>query len=136
MKRFITLALLALFLVPSFAAAETVTVEWSWPTQYCNNEALPLSDLQQAEIYISEATIPRVTTACDAGDVDVPPAGAIIASVPTSNTTIDIDLTCGRTYFFVMRVQVVSGEWSNFSGEATRDLDCGRPDIPIIVRLT
>lgn len=132
-----TIVLLAITLMyASDATAETVTVEWSWPTQYCNSEPLPVTDLQQAEIYISEATIPRVATACDAADVDVPPAGAIIAAVPTSDTTIDIDLTCGKTYFFVMRIQVASGVWSNFSGETTRDLDCGRPNIPIIVRLT
>ena len=113
---FATMFALMVAAVP--ASAAEVTMEWDWPTQYCGGEALPLSDLQQAEIYVSETTIPRVPTSCVAGDTDTPPPSAIVATVPTSDTTINIDLTCGKTYFFVMRVQA-GGEWSNFSGEVS-----------------
>jgi len=135
--RFATLltAVLTLCMVSIPASATEVTMSWDWPTQYCDGELLPASDLQQAEIYISTSTIPRVATSCDAGDVDVPPAGAIIANVPTSDTSTTIDLQCGQMYYFVIRVQA-GGAWSNFSGEATRDIGCGRPNVPITVILT
>jgi hypothetical protein len=120
--------------IPLFASATTVTIEWSWPTQYCNNDLLPITDIAAAEIYISDVTIPRVPDACTGGE-DVPPPTAIIATVSTPNTTLDIDLPCGKEYFFVMRVQA-NGAWSNFAPEATKDLICGRPNVPIIIRIT
>ncbi len=128
-------ALLALF-VMSFqnADAAEVTLEWTWPTDYCNSDLLPIGDISSAEIYISDATIPREPDSCS-GAADVPPASAIIATVSTPDTTLSLDLPCGKNYFFVMRVQA-KGEWSNFSPEATHDLLCGRPNIPIIIRIT
>ncbi len=120
--------------IPLFASATDVTIEWSWPTQYCNNDLLPITDISSAEIYISDATIPRVPDSCTGG-ADVPPPTAIIATVSTPDTTLSIDLPCGKEYFFVMRVQA-SGAWSNFAAEATKDLLCGRPNVPIIIRIT
>jgi len=120
--------------IPLFASATDVTIEWSWPTQYCNNDLLPITDIAAAEIYISDATIPRVPDACTGG-ADVPPPTAIIATVSTPDTTLSIDLPCGKEYFFVMRVQA-NGAWSNFAPEATKDLICGRPNVPIIIRIT
>ena len=138
MKRrlFILFALLFAALFGSAANATEVNMSWSWPTQYCDGEPLPATDLQSAEIYVSDAPIPRVPSACNTGDVDTPPSGAIIANVPVSDTSTSIDLQCGKTYHFVIRVQVASGAWSNFSGEATKDLVCGRPNVPVIVILT
>lgn len=132
------LALLCLF--PLLANAADVTLEWQWPTEYCPangqtiGDPLPIEDIQSAEIYISETTIPRQPGTCTA-DPDVPPNGAIIQAVSTPETSVTIDLACGKTYFFVMRVQA-NGQWSNFSAEATRILECGRPNVPIIIRLT
>ena len=133
MKRL--LLLIPLLLMSMAAHATDVTMQWTWPTTYCDGQPLPAADLQQAEIYVSTSTIPRVATSCGSGDVDVPPSGAIIASVPTSDTSTVIDLTCGQTYYFVIRVQA-SGAWSNFSGEATKVVGCGRPDVPITVTLS
>lgn len=118
---------------PAFAA--DVTLTWQWPIQYCDGDELPLTDVTAAEIYVSENPIPRVAGACGT-EQDVPPSGAIIQQVTTPDTSVTIDLTCGRTYYFVMRLQVTSGEWSNFSGEAMRNLECARPDIPIIISLS
>jgi len=132
--------LLALLLFcPLLASAANVTLTWEWPTEYCAvapdpAEPLPLGDIQQAEIYISQTPIPRVPGACGP-ESDTPPPSAIIANVSTPNTTVDIDLACGATYHFVMRVQA-NGAWSNFSAEAMRVVDCGRPDIPIIISLS
>jgi len=131
------LAVVLLTLLSSAALAENVTVSWEWPTTYCDGEVLPLTDLRAAEIYVSEASIPRVVSNCDPdGPRDVPPAGAIIANVPVSDTSMTIDLQCDTTYYFVIRAQALNGEWSNFSGEASRVLDCARPDVPITVILT
>ncbi|KPL28069.1 MAG: hypothetical protein AMJ72_05350 [Acidithiobacillales bacterium SM1_46] len=129
-----------LALVPLFAHAAPVTLEWDWPTEYCPangqqvGDPLDIADIQSAEIYISEQTIPRQPGTCTA-DPDVPPTSAIIQTVSTPDTTVTIDLQCGKTYFFVMRVQA-QGQWSNFSAEATRILDCARPNVPVIIRLT
>lgn len=120
--------------IPLFASGAEVTLEWSWPTEYCNNDLLPITDISSAEIYISDATIPREPDSCS-GAADVPPASAIIATVSTPDTTLTLDLPCGKDYFFVMRVQA-QGAWSNFSTEATKDLLCGRPNVPIIIRIT
>jgi hypothetical protein len=120
--------------IPLFACAAPVTIEWSWPTEYCNNDLLPIADISSAEIYISDVTIPREPASCT-GATDVPPPSAIIATVSTPDTTLMVDLPCGKPYFFVMRVQA-QGSWSNFSVEATHDLVCGRPNIPIIIRIT
>ncbi len=120
--------------IPFFASAAEVTIEWSYPTEYCNNDLLPITDISAAEIYISDVTIPRVPLSCN-GASDVPPPSAIIATVSTPDTTLIVDLACGQTYFFVMRIQA-NGQWSNFAAEATKDLLCGRPNIPIIIRLT
>ena len=138
MKRMIlTVLALALTLLSTVSAQATdVTLTWQWPGSYCNSDPLPLADIQAAEIYISQAPIPRVPSSCDPGQVDVPPSGAIIQTVTTPNTSVVIDLECGAQYFFVMRVQA-NGSWSNFSVEAMRDLDdCGRPGIPIIISLS
>ena len=120
--------------IPLFASAAEVTIEWAWPTEYCNNDLLPITDISAAEIYISDVTIPRVPLSCN-GAADVPPPSAIIATVSTPDTTLIVDLACGQTYFFVMRIQAL-GQWSNFAAEAMTDLSCGRPNIPIIIRLT
>jgi hypothetical protein len=120
--------------IPLFASAADVTIEWTWPTEYCNNDLLPIADIASAEIYISDVTIPREPASCTGGE-DVPPPSAIIATVSTPDTTLMVDLPCGKPYFFVMRVQA-QGAWSNFSVEATHDLICGRPNIPIIIRIT
>jgi len=120
--------------IPLLACAAPVTIEWTWPTEYCNNDLLPIGDISSAEIYISDATIPREPDSCS-GASDVPPASAIIATVSTPDTTLSLDLPCGKMYFFVMRVQA-SGAWSNFAAEVTHDLVCGRPNIPIIIRIT
>lgn len=125
----------ALLLVTAPAFAADVTLTWNWPTQYCDGEALPLTDISAAEIYIAEAPIPRVPSACN-GEADVPPSGAIIQQVTTPDTSVTIELPCGKTYYFVMRNQVTSGEWSNFSTEAMRTLECARPGVPIIISLT
>lgn len=132
---------LLLCLIPLYANAAEVTLEWNWPTEYCPTagqtigDPLPLTDIVAAEIYVSETTIPRVPGSCGA-ESDVPPNGAIIQQVSTPDTTVTMDLECGKQYHFVMRVQVATGEWSNFSAEAMRDLECGRPNVPIIIRLT
>ena len=124
------------------ASADEVTLSWQWPTEYCAKpgqtigDPLPLTDIMAAEIYIAEAPIPRVPSSCDSNEVDVPPSGAIIQQVVTPDTTVNIDLPCGPTYHFVMRVQATNGEWSNFSAEAQRVLDCGRPNVPIIISLS
>ena len=137
------LALLCLIplLVPVPASAADVTLTWAWPDSYCAQpgqtvgDALALSDIAAAEIYIATSTIPRVPGACGA-ESDTPPSGAVIQQVTTPDTTVTVDLMCGATYFFVMRLQDTNGEWSNFSGEAERIVDCGRPDVPIIISLS
>lgn len=120
--------------IPLLACAAPVTIEWTYPTEYCNADLLPIGDISSAEIYISDATIPREPASCS-GATDVPPPSAIIATVSTPDTTLEVNLPCGKNYFFVMRVQA-QGAWSNFSVEATHDLVCGRPNIPIIIRIT
>ena len=120
--------------IPRFASPAAATSYGPWPPEYCNSEPLPITDISAAEIYISDITIPRVPGSCTGG-VDVPPPSAIIATVSTPDTTLLVDLTCGKTYFFVMRIQA-GGQWSNFAAEAMMDLLCGRPNIPIIIRLT
>ncbi len=130
-----------LCLFPLFASAADVTLTWSWPDSYCPQpgqtvgDPLPLEDIAAAEIYIATAPIPRVPGACGA-ESDTPPSGAIIQQVTTPDTSVVIDLQCGATYHFVMRLQDVNGEWSNFSAEAERTLDCGRPGVPIIISLS
>lgn len=134
------LALLLLF-CPLFASAADVTLTWQWPDSYCPAEGqtigdpLPLEDIAAAEIYIATQTIPRVPGQCGP-ESDVPPSGAIIQQVTTPDTSVVIDLECGSTYHFVMRLQDVNGQWSNFSAEAVRVLDCGRPGVPIIISLS
>lgn len=127
---------LTMLSVPAFAA--DVTLSWQWPTQYCNGDNLPLTDIVAAEIYIATSPIPRVPSSCDENEQDVPPSGAVIQQVTTPDTTVAITLDCGSEYHFVMRVQAANGEWSNFSAEAMRDLtdECGRPGIPIIISLS
>lgn len=137
------LALLCLIplLAPAPAHADTVTLTWDWPTTYCPTsgqtigDAFELTDIQAAEIYISETAIPRVPGSCGP-ESDVPPSGAVIAQVNTPDTTVSVDLVCGATYHFVIRVQATNDEWSNFSAEAERIVDCGRPDVPIIISLS
>jgi hypothetical protein len=132
------LALLCLF--PALAFATDVTLTWEWPDSYCpdasgNVEPLPLTDIAAGEIYIATSTIPRVPGACGTQQ-DTPPSGAVIQQVTTSETSVTVDLQCGETYYFVMRLQDVNGTWSNFSAEAMRIVDCGRPGIPIIISLS
>lgn len=122
------------------ALAAEVTLTWSYPDSYCpdasgNVEPLPLSDIAAAEIYIATQPIPRVPGACGT-EADVPPSGAVIQQVTTPDTSVTVDLQCGATYHFVMRIQDVNGQWSNFSTEAERIVDCGRPGIPIIISLS
>ncbi len=133
-------ALVALLLLSGLANAADVTLTWQWPDSYCaddqgNVNPLPLADIASAEIYIANNTIPRVPGDCGP-ESDVPPSGAIIQQVTTPDTTVTVDLQCGATYYFVMRLQDVNGAWSNFSAEATRIIDCGRPGIPIIISLS
>ena len=132
--------LLFLLLASPVAYAADVTLTWSWPDTYCADangveEPLPLSDITAAEVYIALATIPRVPGTCGT-QTDTPPSGAIIQQITTPDTSVSITLPCGNTYFFVMRVQDVNGLWSNFSTEATRILECGRPGVPIIISLS
>jgi len=134
MKKLFALVSLVLLMGPAFAA--DVTIEYSWPESYCNGDPLAIGDIQAAEIYISESTIPRNSPDGCTGADDVPPPSAILATVDTPDTQVTIDLECGKTYFMVMRVQGAAGEWSNFSGEAVRDVGCGKPNIPIIIRIT
>lgn len=130
-------ALAVLLMASPPANATEVTLTWDWPETYCNGDALPIGDIAAAEIYISEDPIPRVPSACDPAEVDVPPSGAIIQSITTPDTSVTVDLACGKQYHFVMRMQAANGEWSNFSAEAMRDLtDCGRPGVPIIISLS
>lgn len=129
-----------LCLFPLFASAADVTLSWEWPDSYCpddqgNVEPLTLSDIAAAEIYIATVPIPRVPASCDSAQ-DVPPSGAVIQQVSTPDTSVTIDLDCGPRYYFVMRLQDVNGTWSNFSAEAERLVECGRPDIPIIISLS
>lgn len=131
--------LLCLFALP--AAADNVTLTWQWPDSYCPaagqtvGDAFDVADIQAAEIYISETPIPRVPGSCGP-ESDVPPSGAVIAQVNTPDTEVTVDLTCGATYHFVIRVQATNNEWSNFSAEAQRTIDCGRPEVPIIISLS
>lgn len=132
--------LILLCFIPLFAQAADVTLTWSWPDSYCadpqgNVEELPLTSIAAAEIYIATSSIPRVPGACGV-EGDVPPSGAIIQQVTTPDTSVTIDLQCGSTYFFVMRLQDINGLWSNFSGEAMRIVDCSRPGVPIIISLS
>jgi hypothetical protein len=132
--------LLALLLLGSVANATDVTLTWEWPDAYCadaqgNVEPLPLADISAAEIYIATAPIPRVPGDCGS-ESDTPPSGSIIQQVTTPDTSVTIDLQCGETYFFVMRVQDTNSSWSNFSTEAQRIVDCGRPGVPIIISLS
>lgn len=122
------------------ASATDVTLTWAWPDSYCaddqgNVEPLPLTDIAAAEIYIATATIPRVPGDCGP-ESDTPPSGAVIQQVTTPDTSVTVDLQCGATYHFVMRIQDINGLWSNFSTEAVRIVDCGRPGIPIIISLS
>lgn len=138
MKRLIVL--FALLALSSVVNATDVTLTWSWPTTYCadasgNVEPLPLTDISAAEIYIALTSIPRVPGDCGA-ESDVPPSGAIIQQVTTPDTTVTVQLPCGATYHFVMRLQDVNGTWSNFSTESERIVDCGRPGVPIIISLS
>ena len=138
MKRLLFALLLFL---PFTAQAADVTLTWQWPTSYCpepgetQGDPLPIADITAAEIYIAESPIPRVPSSCDVNEEDVPPSGAIIQQVVTPDTSVTIDLECGKTYYFVMRNQA-KGKWSNFSAEAMRVLDCTRPGIPIIISLS
>lgn len=134
-KMLSTILIISLLLLSGVTSASDVTLQWQYPVQYCNGDALPLTDIMTAEIYISESTIPRVPTNCGT-EADVPPVGTIIQQVTTPDTSVIIDLPCGEQYFFVMRIQVLTAEWSNFSGETTHDLECGRPGIPIIISIT
>jgi hypothetical protein len=122
------------------ALSADVTLTWEWPDSYCadadgNIAPLSLSDIAAAEIYIATAPIPRVPGDCGA-ESDVPPSGAIIQQVTTPDTTVTVDLVCGATYHFVMRLQDIHNAWSNFSTEAVRIVDCGRPGVPIIISLS
>jgi hypothetical protein len=127
-------ALLALLWLSAPAYAAEVTLTWQYPTQYCDGEALPIESIQKMEIYISETEIPRVPGPCGT-EQDVPPSGAIIQQVVTPETSVTVELTCGKTYYFVGRIQA-SNLWSNFSAEAMRIVDCSRPGVPIIISLT
>lgn len=138
MKRLILL--FALLALSSVVNATDVTLTWNWPTTYCadaqgNVEPLALSDISSAEVYIATQTIPRVPGDCG-GESDVPPSGAIIQQVTTPDTSVTVQLPCGRAYHFVIRLQDVNGTWSNFSTEAIRVVDCGRPGVPIIISLS
>ena len=123
------------------ANATDVTLEWSWPDVYCPQgtqtvgDPLPLTDILGAEVYISEATIVSNGQSCS-DLTDTPPSGAIISTVSTPNTTLVVDLQCGKTYFFRMRVQALNMAWSNLSGETTKAVDCSRPNVPIVIRIT
>lgn len=141
MKRLLTALILIATLLPLSALAADVTLTWSWPDSYCPasgqtiGDPLDISDIASAEIYIATAPIPRVPGACGP-ESDVPPSGAIIQQVTTPDTSVTVDLVCGSTYYFVMRLKDVNDQWSNFSGEAMRVVDCGRPGIPIIISLS
>ena len=133
-------ALLTLLCLSNVAFGADVTLTWEWPDAYCadaqgNIEPLALTDIAAAEIYIATAAIPRVPGDCGA-ESDVPPSGAVIQQVTTPDTSVTVQLVCGATYHFVMRLQDVNGEWSNFSTEAERIVDCGRPGVPIIISLS
>lgn len=117
----------------SDARAATVTLSWTLPVENCDQSTILPGDLTSMEIYISTNPIPASDVSC--GTVrDVPPTGGTVTVVtPAPNTTqIDIDLAEGETYFFRARVQGQGGEWSNFSGEASRDIPFPRPGIPSI----
>jgi hypothetical protein len=131
----------ALLVLSGVANAADVTLTWAWPTEYCPQpgqtvgDTLDLTDIAAAEIYVATAPIPRVPGDCGT-ETDTPPSGAIIQQVTTPDTSVSMVLPCGPTYFFVMRVQDTNGEWSNFSTEAQRIVDCGRPGVPIIISLS
>ena len=139
MKKLI--AVFALLVLSGVASAADVTLTWAWPTEYCPQpgqtvgDPLNINDIAAAEIYVATAPIPKVPGDCGS-ETDTPPSGAIIQQVTTPDTSVNIDLMCGATYHFVMRVQDVNGEWSNFSTEAMRIVDCGRPGVPIIISLS
>jgi len=131
--------LLALVYVSDSHAAE-VLVDWDWPATYCPKpgqtvgDPLPLADIQAAEIYISEATIPSSGQACS-DPADVPPTGTILATASAPTSELAIDLPCGKQYFFRMRIQAAN-LWSNLSNEGLTFVSCGRPEVPVLIQLT
>ena len=129
----------ALFVLWAGVAHSTeVTLEWSWPTNYCDStDTVDPADIEAAEIYGDTSPIPAASDA--AGDpcnspVDVPPAIAPIATIVTTDTQVVVDLPQGTTYYFRMRVQV-NGEWSNLSVQAVEDIPYAQPGVPVIIRI-
>ncbi len=139
MKRIAAAVLLIpLFLIPPPAQATEVTLEWSWPTDYCDSAApVDPADIDALEIYGDTSPIPAASDA--AGDpcnspTDVPPAIAPVATVVTTDTSVVVDLPAGVTYYFRARVQV-NGEWSNLSVELQRTIPFPQPGVPVIIRI-
>ena len=111
----------------------TLTISYQMPTQYCDGTALPLADITDLEIYISEATIPAADVSCGT-PVDDPPQGPGVVVTPADPTLnqVDLDVAPGLTYFIRARVRDVNGEWSNLSNQVQRAVPFPRPDVPTI----
>lgn len=120
------------------AHATEVTLEWSWPTNYCDStDTVDVADIDALEIYGDTSPIPAASDT--AGDpcnspTDVPPAIAPIATIVTTETQVTVDLEQGQTYYFRARVQV-NGEWSNLSVQATETIPFAQPGVPVIIRI-
>ncbi len=129
--RRILLACLLLMSVTVFA--DQVTVSWTLPNSYCNQTVIQAGEITQMEIYVSTSTISASDVPCG-GVADTPPPGgtATVVTPDPNLQQVDIDLAPGVTYFLRARVQVVTGEWSNFSSETQRFVPFPRPDVPTI----
>lgn len=120
-------AVLLLAAVLAVAAAETVNVSWTHPTQYTNGAALPASDLKQTEVRC-------VAFTPTGGAKGACPRSPLVVPAPATSAVYDLGTVppSGGLYEFDARTTVVSGASSDWSVPAGKTFAAIPPKPPVL----
>jgi hypothetical protein len=117
--------------VPATAFAKPHTLSWIWATTDCDGGALAQTDYYEAEIAISQTSMPMPSDnndGCTVTDPDAP-AEATVIPVPITDNQITLNLQPGATYYARIRASsFVAGNWSSWSTEVVFTVPYGKPN--------
>ena len=131
MKRLVALAIALMMSLAVPATATEVTLMWEQPTLDCEGNSIAGMVFGGVEVYVSDRPIPT-SGEPRSNPPEAPPSGFSAIEVDGDLTELTIDLAPG-TYYFRVRIQGDTGEWSNLSNEAVHTVGPMQITPPVVI---
>ena len=121
----------------SSAWAVPATLNWDWPTLYCDGTAIDQNNWIRAEVIYSLSPLPMPSDdlgdCADPPDPDGPPEATSIP-ITTPVTSIDIEVELNVTYYARIRVCYdTASNCSSWGGEKVFSISGTIPNPPILL---